>query len=112
MMLTLNYVTSAYVSVRYPTAKPYWGSLIQVTLHVYATCHLLRRSSYWLMIGPIILHTVRVKSPCAHSRLLMGFLMVPLHKPAQTTLDRIQGIFGVYSVPYTNGNWTRVVEWS
>ena len=54
MMPTLKYVTSAYVSVRYSTAKPYyWGSLKHLTLHVYATCHLLRRSSYWLLIGPI-----------------------------------------------------------
>jgi hypothetical protein len=85
MMPTLKYVTSAYVSVRYPTAKPFSGSLIHSTLNVYDTCHLLRRSSYWLLIGSNILHTVRSKSPCTHSRLLMGFLMVPLHEPAQTT---------------------------
>ena len=86
MMPTLKCATSAYVSVRYPTAKPYWGSLINSTLHVYATCHLLRRSSYWLLIGPNLLRTVvHSKSPCTHYRLLMGFLMVPLHEPAQTT---------------------------
>ena len=62
MMPTLKYVTGAYVSVRYSTAKPYWSLLIHFTLHVYATYHLLRRLSYWLLIGPNILHIVSAKS--------------------------------------------------
>ena len=85
MMPTLKYVTGAYVSVRYSTAKPYWSLLIHFTLHVYATYHLLRRLSYGLLIGPNILHIVSAKSLCTHYRLLVGFRMVPLHEPAQTT---------------------------
>jgi hypothetical protein len=56
--------------------------------------------------------TERAKIRGPPSRLIMGFLMVPIYEPAQTTQYCIQIIFGVYSDLYTNGSSTRVVEGS